>query len=213
MPQDATADESKAKGSPALSDVLLTLAGDRSKDRIFVSDILRAMEDRAVVALILLFALPNVLPVPPGTSAILGAPLLFVTAQLALGKKPWLPRAIARRSVATADFAALMNRAAPWLARAERLLRPRLQVLARPASEQLIGALCVVLALILFLPIPFGNMLPALAISVLALGVLQRDGVWVLAGVATAFVSIAVVWGVMLAVAKAGVDLLLQLFS
>ena len=211
MPQDATADESK--GSTALSDVLLTLAGDRSKDRIFVSDILRAMEDRAVVALILLFALPNVLPVPPGTSAILGAPLLFVTAQLALGKKPWLPRAIARRSVATADFAALMNRAAPWLARAERLLRPRVQVLARPASEQSIGALCVVLALILFLPIPFGNMLPALAISVLALGVLQRDGVWVLAGVATAFVSIAVVWGVMLAVAKAGVDLLLQLFS
>src|SRR5439155_1944800 len=203
MPQDGTADESK--GSPALSDVLLTLAGDRSKDRIFVSDILRAMEDRAVVALILLFALPNVLPVPPGTSDILGAPLLFVTAQLALGKKPWLPRAIARRSVATADFAALMNRAAPWLARAERLLRPRLQALTRPASEQLIGALCVVLALILFLPIPFGNMLPALAISVLALGVLQRDGVWVLAGVATAFVSIAVVWGVMLAVTKAGV--------
>jgi hypothetical protein len=211
MPQDATADESK--GSPALSDVLLTIAGDRSKDRIFVSDILHAMEDRAVVALILLFALPNVLPVPPGTSAILGAPLLFVTAQLALGKKPWLPRAIARRSVATADFAALMNRATPWLARAERLLRPRLQVLTRPASEQLIGALCVVLALILFLPIPLGNMLPALAISVLALGILQRDGVWVLAGVATAFVSIAVVWGVMLAVAKAGVDLLLQLFS
>ena len=96
MPHDASDDASM--GSRTFSHALLTLAEDRSKDRIFISDILHAMGDRAVVALILLFALPNVVPVPPGTSAILGTPLLFLTAQLALGQKPWLPRVIAGRS-------------------------------------------------------------------------------------------------------------------
>jgi hypothetical protein len=35
---------------------------------------------------------------PPGTSAFLGAPLLFLAVQLALGRRPWLPRVIAERS-------------------------------------------------------------------------------------------------------------------
>jgi hypothetical protein len=66
-------------------------------------------------------------------------------------------------------FASLIERAAPWLARAERLLRPRWVVLCRPQAEYGAGLLCLLLALILFLPIPLGNMLPALAICLLAL--------------------------------------------
>jgi hypothetical protein len=67
----------------SLLEALFRLADDPGRPRIFVTD------RRAVVALILVFALPNVIPVPPGTSAILGTPLLFLTVQLALGKEPW----------------------------------------------------------------------------------------------------------------------------
>ena len=48
-----------------------------------------------------------------------------------------------------------------------------------------------------------GNMLPALAISLLALGVLERDGVWVLAGFAAAVAGVSPVSGVMFAMVKA----------
>ena len=71
-------------------------------------------------------------------------------------------------------------------ARAERLLRPRLLWLTCALGERLIGAVCLFLAVVLVLPIPFGNMLPAAAISLLALGVLERDGLWVIAGLITA---------------------------
>jgi hypothetical protein len=93
----------------------------------------------------------------------------------------------------------------PWLARAERLLRPRAVLLVLPPMEYLVGLVCLLLAVVLVLPIPLGNMLPALAISMLALGILERDGFWILAGLAVAAVSAAVVSGVVFAAFKAAV--------
>jgi hypothetical protein len=178
---------------------------DESRDRIAVGDLLTALGDRALAALIFVFAVPNVLPVPPGTSAVLGAPLLFLAAQLAFGRRPWLPALIARRTMTRDDFAALVRRIGPWLARAERMLKPRFEGLALPPMEYLVGLLCLLLAIVLVLPVPLGNMLPALAISLLALGILERDGLWILAGLATAAVSAVVVSGVVFAAVKAAI--------
>jgi len=194
----------------SLIDTLVTLANDPSRERILVSDLVAALGERAVASFILLFALPNVLPVPPGTSFVLGAPLLFFTAQAALGKRPWLPQAFARSSMPRLRFAAVLNRLQPWLGRLDGLLQPRLQGLVQPACTRLVGALCVVLALILFLPIPLGNIPPAVAISMLALGILERDGLWVLGGIAIALASIALAWSVVMILAKVGLALLLR---
>jgi hypothetical protein len=196
-----------------LSAMLDALARDENKQRIAIGDLLAALGDRALAALLFVFAFPNVLPTPPGTSAILGAPLIFLAAQLAFGRRPWLPALIARRSMSRADFATLIGRVGPWLARAERLLRPRVSRLTLPPMEYLIGVVCLVLALILVLPIPLGNILPALAISLLALGILERDGLWVLAGLATAVAAAAVVSGVVYALVKAGVYFITQVFA
>jgi hypothetical protein len=192
----------------ALSTVLRQLAADRSRERIAVGDLLTALGDRALGALLFVFAFPNVLPTPPGTSTVLGAPLVFLAAQLALGMQPWLPGVVARRSMSQADFAALVRRIAPWLERAERLLRPRPLGVPRVLIERGAGTVCLLLSLILVLPIPLGNMLPALALCLLALGVLEHDSAWVLAGLTTAVAAVAVVWGVVFALVKAGLFLL-----
>lgn len=197
--------DTEVGGKPTLSAMLQALAADDSRDRIAVGDLLAALGDRALAALLFVFAVPNVLPVPPGTSAILGAPLVFLAAQLAFGLRPWLPDLIARRTMQRADFAALVRRIGPWLARAERLLRPRATALTQPPTEYLIGLVCLLMAVVLVLPVPLGNMLPALAISLLALGILERDGLWVVAGLATAAVAAVVVSGVVFAMVKAAV--------
>ena len=194
-----------ATGRLPLSAMLHALAQDESRERIAVGDLLAALGDRALAALLFVFAVPNVLPVPPGTSAVLGAPLVFLAAQLAFGRRPWLPAVIARRTMTRADFAALVRRIGPWLARAERLLRPRLAWLALPPMEYLVGIVCLLLAVVLVLPVPLGNVLPALAISLLALGILERDGLWILAGLGTAVVSAIVVSGVVFAMVKAAI--------
>ena len=110
---------------------------------------------------------------------------------------------IGKRSMARADFAAMVARIVPWLVRAEKLLRPRLQVLSSELMERVIGAVCLLLAVLLVLPIPFGNMLPALAISFMALGLLERDGVWILIGLAVSAVAAVVVSGVVVGLAQA----------
>jgi hypothetical protein len=84
---------------PSLSEVLTQIANDEGRARISIGDLATALRDRAIGALILVFALPNTIPMPPGVSSILGAPLLFLTAQLALGRNPWLPKFIADRSM------------------------------------------------------------------------------------------------------------------
>lgn len=188
-----------------LSALLRSLADDDQRERIAVADLLDALGDRAIAALLFVFALPNVLPMPPGTSAILGAPLLFLAAQMAFNMKAWLPSFIAKRSMARSDFTTMVQRVTPWLARAERLMKPRLTPLAVGAMESVVGAVCLLMAMAVFLPIPMGNMLPALAICLLAMGILERDGLWVLAGFTSAVGAAALVSGIVWAMVKAAI--------
>lgn len=196
-----------------LSDMLQQLADGGDSTRISIGDLVAAMGDRALGALLFIFAFPNALPSLPGTSAILGAPLVFLAAQLAFKRKPWLPGIIARRSMSRKDFQSLTLRMRPWIQRAERMLRPRAQVLALPPMEYGVGCVCLMLALVILLPIPLGNMLPALSISLLALGVLERDGYWIVAGLAAAVSSAVLVSGVVIGLIKAAVFMGTQFFS
>ncbi|NVP54539.1 exopolysaccharide biosynthesis protein [Rhizobium sp. DBTS2] len=212
-PGDEFSNEAAGASEPPrrrFSTILSELADDTARERISVGDILAAMGDRAFGALMLIFALPNILPTPPGTSAILGAPLVVLTAQMTVGLKPWLPQVISNRSMLTKDFAAIVGRLQPWLQRAERLLRPRMSYLTTPPAEYFVGAVCLVLAVILFLPMPLGNILPALAISLAAFGILERDGAWVIAGLIFAVVAIIVVGGAIVAATLAFLLLLRQ---
>ncbi|MFM9861490.1 exopolysaccharide biosynthesis protein [Pseudoxanthobacter sp. M-2] len=192
-----------------LSAILAALVADGTRTRIGIGELVGAMQGRAFGVLMFIFAIPNVLPTPPGVSSVLGAPLLLLSLQLALGRPaPWLPKFIARRSLPAAEFGAVVRRVVPWIARAERLLKPRLGTLARPPAERLIGFVCLLLAIVLFLPIPLGNMLPALAISIFSLAILERDGVAVLIGYVTAAVSVFVVAGVVYAMVVSAIFLL-----
>ncbi|WP_165216824.1 exopolysaccharide biosynthesis protein [Affinirhizobium pseudoryzae] len=210
---DAPSPDDEAARPKSFSAILHQLAGDVTRERIQVADLLAAMKDRAFGALIFIFAMPNVLPTPPGTSAILGIPLLFLAAQMAFGQTPWLPKLIAGRSMLRSDFAGMIAKASPWIAKAERMLKPRMTVLSTPLAERLIGCFCLVLALVLAMPIPLGNMLPALALCVIAFGILEKDGLWISLGVAIGIVSLFLVAGVIYAIIKSAIFVLAKLFS
>lgn len=224
----ATEDEEEDEAAPAtrlgrlrrrrrkprkrLSQILDEISNDETRKRVSVADLLAVMSERAIGALLLLFALPNALPAPPGTSSILGLPLVYLAAQMMLGRLPWLPAFIASRSMSREDFAATIARATPLIARAEKLLKPRFSLVVGPVAERLVGALCLILAIVLLLPIPLGNMLPAFAICLIALGVLERDGLWVLGGAVVGAASLFLVAGVLYAMAKAAIFVLLNAF-
>lgn len=210
---DADPHATEAPGAPVgLVEILRALAGDESRERISVGDLLCAMGDRAFGALMLVFALPNIVPTPPGTSAITGAPLVLLSAQLFAGKTPWLPRFISDRSLAREDFARVVEKIVPILLWVQKLLKPRMEGLLSPASERVIGLICLLLAVILALPIPLGNILPAVAICCFAFAILERDGLFTLLGGLLSVVSVAIVSGVIYGISKAVVYFILAPF-
>ncbi|MFN3522194.1 MAG: exopolysaccharide biosynthesis protein [Phenylobacterium sp.] len=176
----------------SVSDIL-ELVAERKARKVSIGDILDAFGDRAFGALIFVFAGPLVLPMPPGVSAILGAPLMFVTAQWMLGRRTlWLPKVLLERTMSMSDFRAVTAKMTPYLKRLERRLRPRLTFMYNRVGDRLLGAVCFVLSLVVFLPIPFGNMLPSFAIAAFAIGAAERDGVAALVGWVAAILSVLV---------------------
>jgi hypothetical protein len=173
--------------SVSLSSLLLAFAANFTAERVRVRDITESLGQRSFGFILLIFALPNSLPILgiPGVSTITGLPMLFVAVQMALGHdRVYLPRWIADSSIATVDFQRLVNKVVPWFRRIEKLMRPRILFLSQGQAERWLGAFCVLLAFLLALPIPLGNLLPALGILFIALGLIESDGVCVLVGIA-----------------------------
>lgn len=203
QPAPQRSDDRGSVPESRLSDMLQDLAR-RPEATLSIRDLVLAMQGRARGALVIVISLPNLLPIGvPGMSAVLGLPLVFLTMQMMLGQAAWLPEFISKREIRQSQFASATNRILPWLQRAEHYLRPRLTFLTHPVIERVIGALCVVLALTVMLPVPFGNMLPSLAIIFFSLGIMERDGVYVLAGAITTVAALAVVFTVIIAAIQA----------
>lgn len=160
---------------------------------IRVREMVDQLGHRAFGALLFAFSVPNLLPLPPGSSAFLGLPLILLTPQLALGvKSPWLPRFVAERTLERSTLGRVFGKVVPHLKTVEKLSAPRLAWLFGPVGDRVIGLVCFLLCLILILPIPLGNMLPAAAVAAFSLGLTQRDGALVLLGYLLTAVSAAV---------------------
>lgn len=166
----------------SLADLLNGLA-EGQEDGISLGEILGHFGPRAFGAVLFVFSIPNLLPLPPGSSTVLGLPLLIIAPQLAFGAhRPWIPRFLSRRTVDRRSLAKACGRLAPWVEKVERLTEPRLAFMFGPLGDIAIGAVCALLAAVLILPIPLGNMLPATAVAALSLSLIQRDGLLTLIG-------------------------------
>jgi hypothetical protein len=178
-----------------LSTELEAFASSIVDERVDLGTIGQFMGRRSIGALLLVLALPMALPIPaPGISIAFGVPLILVSAQLLVGRRSaWLPPRLARRSITKTEFITFASKALPSLRALERIVRPRLRWMAGDWATIPVGAICLILAVIITLPIPFGHMVPGAAISVLALGMIERDGLAIGIGLFTALLGLAIV--------------------
>src|SRR3990170_7430943 len=131
-----------------LSQLFAQLARD-ANGRVTIASIRDALGDRSFAALLVLFAAFNLLPLPPGASAILGLPLLIVSAQMMYGsKRAWLPRFVADKSLPAEQFRSIMERVVPRLVRLERYVTPRYWPFWRKRGDRIIGTIAFLLAVI-----------------------------------------------------------------
>lgn len=180
-----------------LSRVIVEL-GQTAGERVSLGELTEALTDRSFAALIILFAAPNLLPLPPGSSTVFGIPLILIASQLLLGRpRLWLPRALRERSLDHATFASMTTKIEPVLRRLERLARPRWWLMPQVMAERFTGLVVLLMAVVLVFPIPFGNWTPALAAMLVALGLSERDGLWLAVGTLVAAGSLGLVAGIL----------------
>jgi len=199
-----------------IGELLRRVVGDAPGERITLGQLVAALDDRAYGLLMLVLALPMALPLSaiPGVSTVFGVPLCIVAAQLMLGRpRPSLPRVLAERGFARADLSRYIQRATPWLARAERMVHPRWLALTGPAAERAIGAVCLLLGIVMALPIIGGNQPPGIAISLYAIALLERDGLFVLLGLLGTVAAIAILAAVIGGFGAAAYLLITHLFG
>ncbi len=187
------------------SQLLRDFVTSHPEPRISLGALRDALGDRGFGVLLFIFALPNLVPVNiPLLSAVLGLPLVLLAAQLTYGRhKPWFPHWLTAQSFPRDGFTNVVLRSLPYLERTERLLRPRLTFLLSWTGERLIGLAILILALVLALPIPFANWLPACAIAIIGLAIVEKDGLAVLAGLAVGVASLTVAAAVVVGLIKA----------
>ncbi len=185
IPDPAAAPEG-APPAEKTSQLLREFVDQLRAERVSLEEIDTGLGDRGLGVLMAIFAVPNIFPstVPFG-NVLTGVPVILLAAHLVLGwRRLVLPDFLARRSISAATLKAFAPRLAAALARIEPLLRPRLPAVSSPAAERVIGVICLILSILSALPIPFGHMVPALALMVIGLGLIEHDGVAILLGAA-----------------------------
>ncbi|MGO4573894.1 exopolysaccharide biosynthesis protein [Microvirga sp. 2TAF3] len=170
--------------SNARTSQILAALASQPGERLTVRDIMGVLQDRAFALLIVLLALPNCLPMPPPIPLVCGLLLAFVAVQIIFGRStPWLPNALLNRSIASVDVERAVARALPAFRRLERFSRPRMTFLDTPLTMRLMGVVILVMALGLLFAPPFVGQIPmGLAVCLVGLGLVERDGVVILSG-------------------------------
>jgi hypothetical protein len=165
----------------------------RVKGKSFtLAELKQSLKGRGSAMLLVLLALPFCFVAIPGLSTPFGIAICLIGACLVIGREPCLPRFIMRRRLSTARSAQLLTGAIKIARKLEKFVRPRLSFLHAGSSMlRLIGLGIVIagLGLMLPLPIPFSNNIPAWAVVLLAIGMMERDGLYVLVGHLTAIVA------------------------
>lgn len=165
------------------SDVLESL-GEGANPKLTLQELVAAFGERGFGAIILVLSLLALLPWPPGGKAVFAVPIILMSLELAFQRDTvWMPRWALRASVSRTAYRSGVSRIMKLIRRVEALTRPRLHYLTGEVADVVTGLVCVVLAVIMALPIPFGDALPGIALVLFALGMMQRDGVAIILGV------------------------------
>ncbi|MEM9495763.1 MAG: exopolysaccharide biosynthesis protein [Pseudomonadota bacterium] len=164
-------------GEPAAPDE--TEAGPTAR----LGDVIDELDERAFGLLLLLLALPCCLPFVYILPQIVALPMLALAGQLAVGRHhPWLPKKLHDRTFAIATFRGVLDRSAKYVGWVERFTRPRLLAVTGPIGARVVGVLLLAPVASILTPLPSTNTLPGIGVAIASVGLVERDGVMVIAG-------------------------------
>ena len=145
---------------------------------ITISQLSNELGTRAYGTFLVLMSLPNFIPLLSVVSCIL---LIFHSAQMSFGiTNPWMPKILKDYSFKKQSLEIILSKNIHLLEASEHFIKPRLLFMNSIAGLRITGVIIFFINLILLVPIPFSNFIPATAIMMIGLGLIQKDGLMVL---------------------------------
>ncbi|MEE2850573.1 MAG: exopolysaccharide biosynthesis protein [Pseudomonadota bacterium] len=163
--------------------LLRRLADDGGDAGLTLHEIRDRLDERAYGLLILLLSIPCLVPGLYGVPQVVGLIVILLAGQMLVGREePWLPRWFLNLRCKGSWLKAMADFAETKLGWIDRLSRPRLRRFADGPGEKL-AAIFMILATVTIV-MPLTNTIPSIALALLSVGLIQRDGLFVLAGCA-----------------------------
>lgn len=167
---------SSAPMNQGIADRLRAAAASLQGERVALGTLAEAHGPSAQGTLLVLTALPCMLPVP-GTGTVLGTGLAVLALAMWRGHDvSRLPPRVAAFEMPRAAAERVLRLAASFYAVAGRLARERWPHHGSRGHPAWLAPVLALMALLIILPIPFGNVLPSLSVIAFGLGLVFRDG-------------------------------------
>lgn len=150
-------------------------------ENVRVGTILQALGVQGFAFLILTLSLLNIfIFMVPFLSLLFGIPMIILSGQMVVGlHTPIFPRLIRYRTIPSPIVVKGLNQTIHGMEKIERYIKPRLSFLSSPRLERFHGMTALILSIMVSIPIPFFNIPPSLALALLAIGLLERDGFFI----------------------------------
>ncbi|MEO0543582.1 MAG: exopolysaccharide biosynthesis protein [Pseudomonadota bacterium] len=176
-------------GALAKVDALLRELPRDEAGTISLGQLSDAMEERAFGLMLLILAIPCCLPFVYLLPQIVAVPMAVLVGQMAMGRKsPWLPESLRARRLPVDGFRSVLARVRKWGGWLERLTHQRFAGLTNTLAARIVGALLFIPCLSILVPLPLTNTVPGIGVALASAGLIERDGVFVVAGVVIALV-------------------------
>ncbi|MCA0456383.1 MAG: exopolysaccharide biosynthesis protein [Chloroflexi bacterium] len=171
----------------SLGETLQYMSSSITQPTVSLRELLELIGEQGMLVFCMFLTIPFLLPVSiPGVSTVFGLVITLIGIGVAFNRVPWLPARLMNRTIERIHLIPALEKGAALFTRLDKVVSPRILALTHGATiNRLNGLLLILGAILLMAPfglIPFSNTLPALAILFLAVGMLQRDGIFVLLG-------------------------------
>ncbi|HZG84748.1 exopolysaccharide biosynthesis protein [Paenibacillus sp.] len=169
-----------------VSELLSDIAADTPPEGLEINELLDRIGKEGMLAAVMMLTVPFLLPVSiPGTSTPFGVLIVLICLSMITGLPLRLPRRLGRIRVKQTHMRLIADKAAALLRRVDGWSKPRLFALtAAPPlrAAHAVGIIASSIGMMLPLPLPLSNAIPAYAIVFLSLGLLRRDGLLIALG-------------------------------
>ncbi|MBN1545423.1 MAG: exopolysaccharide biosynthesis protein [Syntrophaceae bacterium] len=157
-------------------------------DQVTLAEIRDLLGQEGLLLLTAFLTLVFLIPISiPGVSTVFGAAILLIGFSRLFNRSLWLPKQIRERQLPAAKLRIGLQKGLIWFHRLERISHPhRLNWINAKGLMAFINDCALILGAILLMApfglVPFSNTLPAIALLLLAIGLLERDGICILLG-------------------------------